>query len=313
MEYEGDPKVLTNHFRVRNARARGETLDLRLVIIVLSGTLRGTYAGGQIMELEEAGLSHVYLAAIGCSTGAPAIGYMLGKQAALGTSVYTVECTTPAFLSISRAVRCGSISGFADLDYLARVFRGEIGSKGIDQSLIAQVSTEAWVSVTDVLTGEGRLIDIKRTVPDMIEPMRASFAIPGISRPIRIDGRDCCDGTVAHPLPVCEAHKAFRPTDVLVLANRAKGYREEGLLRSIIERRALKEATPALRSAIATRQQRFDTSLRWLRAQPHFRYGILWSDTEVKGFTRDPVQLNAAVARSRAHMRGLLTRAAADA
>jgi len=70
-------------------------------------------SGGQVIALEEAGLSDAFDIAVGVSTGAPIAAYFLAQQSVLGTSIYYEECTTPQFISLSR-MRVGA-------DYLVAV------------------------------------------------------------------------------------------------------------------------------------------------------------------------------------------------
>lgn len=53
------------------------------------------------------------------------------------------------------------------------------------------------VAATDIITGEPAVF----TSGDLIEPVRASCAYPGIFQPVRIDGRLLVDGLLAHAVP----------------------------------------------------------------------------------------------------------------
>ena len=53
------------------------------------------------------------------------------------------------------------------------------------------------VAATDIITGEAAVF----TKGDLVDPVRASCAYPGMFKPVRVDGRLMVDGLLAHAVP----------------------------------------------------------------------------------------------------------------
>lgn len=308
MQFEGNPDVLTNLFLKKRLLAEEvpEEAQFRPVLLALGGVMRGVYGGAQVMALEHFDLTSIFDQVIGVSTGAPIAAYFLARQSELGTSIYVEECTTPAFISVSRGLRGGA---FVDLDYITGVFRGESSAKTLDQRRVYESRTAMYVGVTEAQSGRGVLLSATCARPDIVQAIRASIAIPGNGPPVTIAGTAFLDGGVGCPLPGHAILERFKPTDLLILANREERHREDGFIRRLLEPGMLRGVTGSFRAAVDRRQELFDAELAYLRAQVDCRVAIIWADGAVRATCRTRNTLRDAVDRSFRHAVQLLARA----
>ncbi len=311
MHFEGDFEVLVHLFKKQQLLATGNSAHkaIRPLLLILSGTMRGVYGGGQVSALENFGLQDAFDSVIGVSTGAPTAAYFLARQAHEGTRIYSEECTKSDFISLRRFFAGGPL---ADTAYLARVFRGEMSRQALDQSAIQASRTDFFVGVTCARSGKGELVDAKRARPDVVEAIHASIALPGLSPgSVVLDGKPYVDGAGALPLPVRLVVERFQPTDLLVLANRPLGYRG-GTAEQLLSVFTMKSLPRGVRSAFLSRRRIFDDELEYLRLQKSCRYALLWSDNMIGSFTRKPRIIVSAGRRAKHHLTDLLLAARAQ-
>jgi len=305
MHYEGDFEVLEHLFKKQQLITANDSrhVNIRPVLLVLSGTMRGVYGGGQVSALENFGLNEVFDVAVGISTGAPTVAHFLAGQAHLGTTTYYEECVSPQFISLRRMWQRKSI---VDTNYLCRVFRGEISHKPIDQEKVMTSRTNFFVGVTDARTGKGELLDAKKVEPDIIEAIRASIAIPGFtSGSVEISGSRYVDGVGALSFPIEMVVERFRPTDILILANRPQGYTSSKLDKYLAPF-LMRKFPRSVREVFRKRHEAIALGLTYLYEKKDIRFMVLWSDEEVRAFERDPRKLIAASKRAKHHLDDLL-------
>ena len=314
MLFEGDSEVLKRLFYKKHLLAEGnpEHEKIRPALLILSGVMRGAYGGGQVSALERFDLNDVFDTVVGISTGAPTAAYFLAQQAILGTTIYSEECTTPDFLSLSRFIRgAGSIM---DTGHLISVFRGLVSNKKLDQEKIFQSRSRFLVGVTCADTAEGEFLDTRKC-SDMIEAIHASLSTPGISQgQISLDGRTWTDGVVALQFPAQKLIEEYQPTDVLVLANRDSTWQPSGsfsLEKMLLPLFFAKFPEP-VRRTFESRNEQFAHGLQTIREQK-IRSAIVWTDKELGKFERNPKKLESAALRAETHLSQLLAAAEAAA
>lgn len=304
MFFEGSKEVLTRLFEKQRLLAAHDERHstIRPLLLILSGTMRGVYGGGQVIALEHFGLSEAFDTAVGISTGAPTAAYFLARQSVIGTSIYCEECTTRDFISFLPRVKVGA-------DFVADILRGRQSNKRLDQEAIRASRTSFFVGATCAKTGDAILIDAKTATPDVVQAVRASIAIPGLTNgAVELDGKHYLDGVGAHPLPARLVLDRFQPTDLLVFANGTADEREGAVRRALWHLLTIKHPR-AVRSAFTTRPDRFAEELQHLRTQTSCRIGVIWSDGEVGTLERDPKKIVAARDRADKHLSGLLAEA----
>ena len=308
MRYEGSKQVLENLIKKRDLLNAGDPshTNIRPLLLIGPGAMNGVDGGGQIISLEKFGLSETFDAVVGNSTGVCLGGYFLSQQSKLGVSIYPEECTTPEFFSKWRVLNGRPLM---DADWLAKVFRGEISNKKLEQTAIKKSRSKFYGVVTDAHTGRTTFLNIKN-LPDMVQGMRASFAVPGLtSGNVNVSGQVYLDGGKS-TLPLRQIIKEFKPTDVLILSNRTEhGDGRWKLVRRILGPLFLRNYPLRIRTSFSEsrKEKRFRRELNFLRAEKSCRIGVIWADRSgVNSLTQDSKKLQAAIDRSERHLSSLL-------
>lgn len=276
---------------------------IRPLLIILWGTMRGVYGGGQVVALERFGLTHVFDTVVGVSTGTPIAAYFLAGQARIGTSIYCEECTTSDFMSV-RELKI-------DVEYLADVFRGVRGTKALDQRAVRSSRSNFFAAVTNARTGAGMLVDVKEAQPDVVQAVTASIALPGFITPISLGDTRCLDGGGGLPFPLRLAAERFAATDVLVLANRPIRKKPIGhFVRAAATRWATAGLPSGVQEAYRTRHARFKAEVEARRSgRLPYTVSIIWTDDQVGPYEWRPTKLVAARDRADKHLSLLLEKA----
>lgn len=262
----------------------------RPVLLILGGGKAGVRAAGQVVALQEAGLGGIF-DVVGISVGSFIGAYFLCniKSAAWGTTLFSQEANSPAFHS-----RLGTRM---NLDYL--ISRMREGRKRIDFGSIQAGQPGFFVLVTRT-DGSIAIVDMKRQSPeDFFAYMKASASLPFIHGKTVVNGRELWDGGIVDPLPIKAILSMFghgkRP--ILVLANgpysppHASG--ATGLERGVAV--GLSMAGMDIHAAAAARLESYAKNLEWIRRNPAFPIGMMFSPPDrLNVLSKDANQLRAA-------------------
>ena len=305
MEYEGDISIFREIKDHACSVAENRESTSKPWLCIGPGTMRGAFGGGQVSALEERGLTDGFAGVFGNSTGAPTAAYFLAGQARKGTTIYHEECTWEEFISLKRYLRGGNA---ADINFLARVVRGEVSSKRLDEAVIrTRTRTELLMGVTVHGTGESRVVDAKALLPDIVQGIVASAAIPGLfTDTVMIDGARVVDGGFSNPLCMDEILRRGA-TSVLVFANRKREYQETAVKR-LMTRFTMRNESDVLRRLSRMREVPFNREFTLLRGSG-IPYLIIWCDDGIGALTTDQKRLVQASERARMHLHQLMDRA----
>lgn len=117
---------------------------------------------------------------------------------------------------------------------------------------------------TDVNTGEAVYHDVNEGTPEDVEWMRASSAIPALSRPVELEGRELLDGGTADSIPFRWMLDQGYERCVVVCTQPA-GYRKEpNSLMPLL--RVMLRKYPKLVGLLANRHERYNAQLDELAA-----------------------------------------------
>lgn len=153
-----------------------------------SGLARGWAHIGAVRALKRLGFEFDVIA--GCSVGALTGGcYLAGKMDEL--EEWARSLTKRKIVSyLDMRVRSGGLIGGNKLVEEMRKHLGHIK--------IEDCGTPFAAVTTDLVTGH----EIWLQKGDLVEAMRASFSLPGIFPPVKMEGRWLVDGALVSPLPV---------------------------------------------------------------------------------------------------------------
>jgi predicted patatin/cPLA2 family phospholipase len=182
--------------------------------------MRSIYSAGGAVALAQLGFSELFDEVYATSAGVMNAAYFLTNQPLLGITIYYESCTTALFMNPMRLWK------ILDIDYLFdQVIKVD---KPLDVDNIISSPTRFFVAVIDKATGDGFLVDTRKTATPLLDVLKAATAMPVLyNRSVSVDGRFCIDGGLAIPFPLRQA-LARGCTDVLVLLTRSADYRSKG-------------------------------------------------------------------------------------
>lgn len=149
------------------------------------GFARGIAHIGVLKVLEEEGIPVRIIA--GTSVGA-----LIGASYCSGLSIFELQqiARNTRFTSLARWTlsRCGFASNDRMITFLTRILKVRT---------FEELRIPLGVTATDFNTGEGIVFHSG----EIIDPVRASCAYPGMFQPVNIRGRYLVDGMLSHPVP----------------------------------------------------------------------------------------------------------------
>lgn len=264
--------------------------QIRSVLIVCGGAMRGVYGAGAGIAFHRLGLAHCFDVVVGISTGAAIASYFLAgeEQTLLGTTIYYEECLD-GFISFRRWP-------IADADYIERVMRS--GRKKLDIDAILKHRSQFFVGATDWENGEGHFLDVKCAEPEPLVAIKASFAITELyRRPVVVNGRNFTDGSIAMPFPVKKVLQSFDPTDIFVITNcsQANASSSPSWTRKVLTTLFAAGLSLQVRALTVRRSDLWTENLKYLRDCTS-NVAILWGPNSIGSLTRNRDLLRQAAA-----------------
>lgn len=163
----------------------------KLGLALGGGFARGLCHIGILKVLEEKNIQ------VHCIAGT-SVGAVIGAAYCSGVSVAELEELAPTvrFKDFGRWTL--SRYGFCDNDRMARLC-----ARVLKARTFAELRIPLAITATDFLTGEA----IVFTEGELVDPIRASCAYPGMFRPVEFGGRWYIDGMLAHVVPAGPARQ----------------------------------------------------------------------------------------------------------
>lgn len=169
-------------------------------IVDVGGGMRGVFGCGVTDFLLDNGITFDYC--LGVSAGSANLASYVAKQRGRNYTYYTKYSLRPEYMSAFNFVTKHS---FFDLDYVYSVLSDSDGEYPLDYKAISQSNQIYKAVATSGETGEPQYFTKNDFGQDYYEPLKASSAMPGVCKPVSIDGTDYFDGGVSDPIPVEKA------------------------------------------------------------------------------------------------------------
>lgn len=169
-------------------------------IVDVGGGMRGVFGCGVTDFLLDNGITFDYC--LGVSAGSANLVSYVSKQRGRNYRYYTKYSLRPEYMSAFNFVTKHS---FFDLDYVYSVLSDSDGEDPLDYKTLSQSNQIYKAVATNGETGEPHYFTKDDFRQDFYEPLKASSAIPGVCKPVSIDGTDYFDGGVSDPIPVEKA------------------------------------------------------------------------------------------------------------
>jgi len=283
MFFEGDHCVIDAMAEKKHLLDLGSAdVSPNILCLGCGGVMLGVEPGGSVTAMYEKGYGDVFDIFGALSTSSPAAAFFMGGNPREGTKMYSEECCTSEFISLKRW------KNPLNSDYLNQVFIRKINAKRV----LAH-RTKLLIGVTNAQTGKQSLIEPKST-PELFRAIHASISVPGWSgREVGLRGRKYIDGASSHPLPVKYLIRRYKPTHVLVFANRTRDvsdsppYLETAISETLFRGRI----SPVVRRMTQGRRKRLKESLDWLTNDSGVPVLVAWSSGTIGRFTRNPKKI----------------------
>lgn len=195
-----------------------EKRETKVGLVLEGGSMRGMYTAGVLDIFMDEGIKVDGI--IGVSAGALFGPNYFSKQRGRVIRYNKRFCKDRRYMSFLSFLLTGNIVNkkFAFYDVTTK-------HDLFDNDTFIENNTGYYVTVTNVETGKAEYLETKDILKDM-EMLRASSAIPFLSRMVEIDGKKYLDGGIADSIPVL-ACKKMGYDKVVVVLTRPIEYRKK--------------------------------------------------------------------------------------
>ena len=217
----------------------------KIGVVDVGGGFRGIYAAGVLDYCMHKGIW--FDLGIGVSAGSANLASYCARQPQRNHKFYTEYGKRKEYAGMGNYLRDRS---YINLPYIYGTLTNSDGEYPIDYNTMMENPMEFITVTTDALTGMPRYIPKKELIRDCYSPFMASSAIPGICRPVWMNGIPYYDGALGDPVPVAKAYEMGCDKVVLILTlpedTVRKPDKDEKLARRI--RKEFPEAAESLRN-----------------------------------------------------------------
>lgn len=233
---------------------------MKTCLIDVGGGLRGVYGTGVQDKCMDLGI--VFDSAIGVSAGAGNITSYLSGQRGRNYRFYFSYSFRPEYMSMGNFLRKGS---YFDLDYVYGDLPMSTGENPIDFYAMKAhpACREFYIVASEAVSGKVRYFTGDDLGFDDFEVIKASCAIPGICKPVEIDGVRYFDGALSDPVPVRKALEMGCDKIVLILTrpvDRLRDGTKDKLMARLIEKQF-----PMAAHNLRLRAKRYNDSVAYAR------------------------------------------------
>ena len=173
----------------------------KIGVVDVGGGFRGVYAAGVLDYCMHKGIW--FDLGFGVSAGSANLASYCAKQPLRNHKFYTEYGLRKEYMSAGNYLRTHSYLG---LEYIYGTLTNSDGEYPIDYETMMENPMEFLTVTTDALTGKANYISKNELIQDCYTPFMASSAIPGVCRPVYMNGIPYYDGALGDPVPV---EKAF--------------------------------------------------------------------------------------------------------
>lgn len=173
----------------------------KIGIVDVGGGFRGIYCAGVLDYCMDQGIQ--FDLAIGVSAGSANMASFCAKQPRRNYKFYTEYGLRTEYMSLWNYFHKRS---YINLPYVYGTLTNSDGEYPIDYETMMANPMAFWTVATDAQTGLPRYFPKEYHPKDDYRALMASSAIPGVCRPIELEGRPYYDGALGDPVPI---EKAF--------------------------------------------------------------------------------------------------------
>ena len=223
----------------------------KIGVVDVGGGFRGIYAAGVLDYCMHKGIW--FDLGIGVSAGSANLASYCAKQPQRNHKFYTEYGLRKEYMSAGNYRRTRSYIG---LEYIYGTLTNSDGEYPIDHDTMMANPMEFLTVVTDATAGKAKYVPKSELVRDSYTPFMASSAIPGICRPVYMDGIPYYDGALGDPIPVAKAFEMGCDKVVLILTLPENTVRSPGKDEKLARR--IRKEFPVAAQALRDRAQKYN-------------------------------------------------------
>ncbi|MBQ7579968.1 MAG: patatin family protein [Clostridia bacterium] len=181
-------------------------------IIDVGGGLRGVYGAGVLDRCLDNGIS--FDVCIGVSSGSANVTAFVAAQKGRNHTFYTDYPFRKEYMSVRNFLKTGS---YLNLDYIYGTLSNSDGENPLNFEKFKSSASDVFVVSTNAQTGEAKYFTKDDFLSDDYSVLKASCAIPGVCKPVKIGAQQYFDGALSDAVPVEKAFSEGCDRVVLIL------------------------------------------------------------------------------------------------
>lgn len=189
-------------------------------VVDVGGGERGIFGAGVLDFCMERGIDFDYC--VGVSAGAANLSSYLAGQVGRNFAFYTTYSFRPQYMGLGHVAKAGE---YTDLDYIYGTLSNADGEYPLDYPAMVASGKQLVIVATGADNGRPVYFTLDDMAQDDYAPVKASSALPIVSKPYPVHGRPCYDGGLSDPIPVKKALDAGCEKVVVILTRPRDYYR----------------------------------------------------------------------------------------
>lgn len=182
-------------------------------LVLEGGGMKCAFCAGILDRFLDEGITFDYV--IGVSAGAGNAASFLAGQRDRNRRFYTDYIDDPRYMSLQSFLKTGNYFG---IQFIYAEMSNEGGVDPLDYDAMMENPAEFCIVATDAKTGRPHYFYKNEIQRNNYKQIMASVALPGISKPVEIDGRYYYDGGVSDSVPARQAFKDGCDRVVVILS-----------------------------------------------------------------------------------------------
>lgn len=225
----------------------------KIGLVLEGGSMRGMYTAGVLDTFMDAGIKVDGI--IGVSAGALFGPNYFSNQKGRVIRYNKKYCKDRRYMSLWSFLTTGNLIN-RDFAYYELTTKRDV----FDNEAFMKNNTGYYLTVTNVETGKPEYLEIKDVIAEM-EKLRATSAIPLVSRIVEVDGKQYLDGGISDSIPVLQCRK-MGYDKIIVVQTRPVTYRKKPYSKHLMRLMMLKYMNyPEFLKTVARRHKMYNHTL----------------------------------------------------
>lgn len=225
-------------------------------LVLEGGGMRGFYTAGVLDFFLEKNLEFNFI--IGTSAGACCACSFISKQLKRNYHAFGDYLNDPNYMGLNNLIHTGN---FFNYDFIFDTIPNKLIP--FDYKQFNKFKGKFYSVSTNIETGEADYhLNTNLHIDADMDYIKASMALPMISKPINIDGKLLLDGGVADSIPIRKAMELGSKKSIVVLTQAANFRKQPNKLMPILEKTY--SSYPKLIKALENRHNDYNNSLNFI-------------------------------------------------